>query len=241
MHAACARISSAERSGRSQKNRCPTPSRISSREPGISEAISRPFCDREQLIGGAVDHERRQSQLLPAARWCRARQCLHLRHDHRHGDRTPRGDREEARVCVASAAIAGETLISQAARSARSRSPDIIAAASRCSTVGRRQRAARAAAVGAAERQRANPLGMGERELLGDHAAHRDAEHVRGVELERASSPAASSAIWAIVIGPSRRRARADAAVVVDDHLEVARAAARGTARPSAGRCRSCP
>ncbi len=42
--AACARSSSAERSGRSQKNRWPTPSRISSCAPGISSAIRRPFC-----------------------------------------------------------------------------------------------------------------------------------------------------------------------------------------------------
>ena len=114
-------------------------------------------------------------------------------------------DWKRSQAC-SSAAKAGETLTSQPARSARSRSPDIIASPSRCSTLRSRQRAALAAAVGAAERERPHALGVRERELLGDHPAHRDAEHVRGLDAERArAAPAASSAIWAIVISPSRR------------------------------------
>src|SRR5271170_6454949 len=42
-HVACSRTSSAERSGRSQKNRWPTPSKVSRREPPISDATMRPF------------------------------------------------------------------------------------------------------------------------------------------------------------------------------------------------------
>ncbi len=42
--ATCARSSSADRSGRSQKNRCPMSSSSSRRAPGISPATMRPFC-----------------------------------------------------------------------------------------------------------------------------------------------------------------------------------------------------
>ena len=44
---------------------------------------------------------------------------------------------------------------------------------------------------------------MGERQLLGDHAAHRDADHVGGLDLQRVEQAAASPAMSAIVKGSS--------------------------------------
>ncbi len=236
--------SSAERSGRSQKNRWPTPSRISSCEPGMREAISWPFCDRQQLVLGAVDHERRQLGELGQALVGVVRGAgLQLRHDH---DRT---------ATAAAVADLAERRVGRLVGGHRRRDVDLPAGAERALAIARGhrraelghhgfrgERAAGAAAVGAAERQRAD---RARRWFSASSWAI-----MPPIEMpitcadsipSASSSPAASSAISADRDRPVQRRARADAAVVVGDHVEVARAAAPGTARPSAARCRSCP
>ena len=189
--AACARTSSAERCGRSQKNRWPTPSKISRRAPGISEATSlavlRPAAPDRRCRGSRAS----ASSIRPGARGVVRGDRRALRFDHRNA--TPsaarRSRRKRAQAC-SSAANAGETLTSQDARSARSRSPDCRAShealgdlARRCARCpARRSRCSRASAC-------ATRSGSGERELLGDHPAHRDAEHVRRVEPQRVEQP----------------------------------------------------
>src|ERR1039458_10325082 len=77
----------------------------------------------------------------------------------------------------ASAANLAETLASQ---QARFQSPRHLR---------RSHRAALAAAVRAAEGERADALWMRERELLGDHPAHRDAENVCRIDFEGIEQP----------------------------------------------------
>ena len=72
--AACARTSSAERSGRSQKNRWPTPSKISSRESGYQRRRSgAPFCTGQHLIERCRGRRASASSARTGARWCRVR------------------------------------------------------------------------------------------------------------------------------------------------------------------------
>jgi hypothetical protein len=70
-------------------------------------------------------------------------------------------------------------LISHIARKTWSRSPEHL------QVLGRHQRRLRAAAVAGADGQRADPLGVSQRKLLGDHAAHRDADDVGALKLQR--------------------------------------------------------
>ena len=85
-----------------------------------------------------------------------------------------------------------------------------------------RGRAARSAAGGGPERQRSHLTGVGERQLLGDHAPHRDPEHVCRVDLERRQKPRGVLRELGDRERAAERGAGADAAVVVGDHVEVA-------------------
>ena len=73
---------------------------------------------------------------------------------------------------------------------------------------------------------------MAQRQLLGDHAAHRDAQHVRGLPPERVEQ--AGGVVGELDDGErvGLRRRIADAAVVVGDDVEVVAQAAEERLAP---------
>ena len=71
--------------------------------------------------------------------------------------------------------------------------------------------------VRAAERGREQAVGVGDRVLLRDHAAHRDAEQMEALEAERVDEAGEVVGHLRRAVRPGRRRRLADAAIVVAD------------------------
>ena len=67
------------------------------------------------------------------------------------------------------------------------------------------------------EREGADPLGRGEREVLGDRAAERGAEDVEALEPQRVGEPERVGGHVGDLVGPVGIRALPDVAVVEDD------------------------
>ena len=167
--------------------------------------------------------QHRQRQAVQARAGVVREACLHLRHDHRDGHGPALRDLQEARIRLRVCghlrrdvdlpcrpqrplAVAGQHRLRQPL-------PDAV----------RAQGALGAAAVGAAQRERAHALGMGERELLRHHAAHGDAEHVRRLDAEGLKQAGGIVSQLADRERAVQARAGAHAAVIVGDHLELAR------------------
>ena len=109
-----------------------------------------------------------------------------------------------------------------------------VGGAEHLQVLGRHQRALRAAAVGGAEGQGADPLRVGERQLLGDHPAHRDADDVGALDLERVEQRqrvAGHVGDRERQLGPAREP---HAAVVEDDARRSSRSSAARNAPPQA-------
>ena len=186
--AACAHERAPTRSGRSHQKTWPTSSRISSRAPGMRRgdrvrrwrpAASGPRSPWMTSVG-ALD-------LAPAVRSCRGRRSpAPGASGRRAGPAAGWPSRGTPRSAPRRAAKAGETLTSQPVRSASSRSPDMQRLAQplddrRVGQRGvrrRRRRCSRASAC-------ATRSGCAQRELLGDHPAHRDAHHVGALDAQR--------------------------------------------------------
>ena len=155
--------------------------------------------DRRHRVALAVHDERRRLDARRAARSCRGRRTptsapttpcggARWRPKWRSSSRTRSG-------CSRRNSSREQPLASHARCRRSSRRPP--RAPSAPSSPQRRPRRARAARRRAAEHQPAHPLGEAERQLLGDHPAHREPVDVRALDAERVEQPA-----------PRRRRAR---------------------------------
>ena len=182
---ACSRTSCALRCGCSQKNMCPAPSQqleLRSRDQTRDQLA---VGGLHEPVFGAVDDERRHPHLAET----RARVMAHDRRELGHEDRDRggvlRGDLGVELVGALGGAVLGgdhhrvaglHRLLVVAGQDRLGEQPDDAHVGHlRLGPAGER----------AAERQRAHALGRGEDELLGDHPAHRDADDVRGLDLER--------------------------------------------------------
>ena len=180
--------------------------------------------NRDQVVRGAVHDQRRHPKLGEPRGGVVRGDGLHLGHDHRPGDR-PSARASDVGVVEGGvvAKAGGDADLPAGAQRERA-----VPGAQRLDQPqgdGRRgERGTRPATVGAAKRKRTNAIRARpprERELLGDHAAHRDAEHVHGVELERVEQPRGVPGEVGNREGLLHATAVTDAAVVVGDHLEV--------------------
>ena len=176
----------------------------------------------EQAIDVAVDDQRRQVDLAEPLVSVVSGAGLHLLQHNRLGRRQRRthlGEGGEARILGAE--VGGEVDLPH-------RPEDLfghtggVGRAEHLQVLRSHQRALRTAAVAGADGKGADSLRVVKRQLLGDHPAHRDADDVSGVQLQRVEQTGAVGG----EVGDRERQLGLTrvphAAIVEDDHLEAA-------------------